>query len=175
MRPACRCRRWLSGCAGLATVGAAIVLAAASGGAQYHTAYTVEAADITVRGMSTRVLTDTAGKTLYYVATDTTTRSTCTGGCAAIWPPLLSDSPPSAEEPLPGKLALIKTANGSQVSYNGHLLYTYSGDSGPHQANGQGVAGKWWVAKVDLKPATMGMPGTPAAPGTNRDYGNGGY
>ena len=171
-----RWSRWLAGCAGATTLGGAVALATVGGVAAYHAAYTVDTAAIMVAGASTRVLTDPAGKTLYYVATDTPARSTCTGTCATIWPPLLSDSAPATEDPLPGKLALTKTANGSQVSYNGHLLYTYSGDSGPHQANGQGVAGKWRVARVDLKPAAMGISGAPGAPTQNKDdYGRGGY
>ena len=163
--------RWtttlLAGCAAL------VLLAAALGAAAYGAAHTVDTAKIMVKGTSTRVLTDTKGMTLYYVATDSPTRSSCTGGCAKIWPPLLSTSVPSTDGPLPGKLALVKTANGSQVSYYGHLLYRYSGDTAPHQANGQGVAGKWWVAKVDLKPAAAGAPGP--SPTKPSGYGGGGW
>src|SRR5690348_10792001 len=101
----------LVGCVGLAVV--------AAGSAVYGAAYTVDTAAVMVKGVSTQVLTDSQGRTLYYVATDTPTTSSCTGGCAKIWPPLLSASAPAAGEPLPGKLGLVKTANGSQVSYNG--------------------------------------------------------
>jgi predicted lipoprotein with Yx(FWY)xxD motif len=149
-----------------------VLLAALAGPAAFGAAYTVDTASITVKGVSMKVLTDATGMTLYYVATDTPTTSSCTDGCAKIWPPLLSMSAPATEEPLPGKLALVKTANGSQVSYNGHLLYVYSGDAAPHQANGQGIAGKWWVAKVDLKPAAAGGTGQPK-PGSG--YDKGGY
>jgi predicted lipoprotein with Yx(FWY)xxD motif len=157
----------------LAAVAGLVLLAAAIGPAAFGAAYTVDTAAIMVKGVSTKVLTDAKGMTLYYVASDTPTTSSCTDGCAKIWPPLLSTSAPATEEPLPGKLALVKTANGSQVSYNGHLLYVYSGDSAPHQANGQGVAGKWWVAKVDLKPAAAGGSGQPKP--SNSGYGNGGW
>jgi predicted lipoprotein with Yx(FWY)xxD motif len=149
-----------------------VLLAALAGPAAFGAAHTVDTASIMVKGVSTKVLTDAKGMTLYYVDSDTPSSSSCTGGCAQIWPPLLSTSAPAAEEQLPGKLALVKTANGSQVSYNGHLLYTYSGDTAPHQANGQGVAGKWWVAKVDLKPAAAGGTGQPK-PGNV--YDKGGY
>ncbi len=45
----------------------------------------------------------------------------------------------------------MKTANGNQVEYNGHLLYTFSGDSGPAQSHGEGVGNKWFVVTTDLK------------------------
>jgi predicted lipoprotein with Yx(FWY)xxD motif len=169
-----RSRAWLAGCVGVAAFAMAVAGATTVARAQYNYshAYTVDTATIMVGGASTRVLTDASGKTLYYLATDTPMRSTCTGSCATIWPPLLSDSAPATEAPLPGKLALVKTANGSQVSYNGHLLYTYSGDTAAHQANGQGVAGQWSVARVDLKPAMTGTTGAPAT--TKNDYGRGG-
>ena len=157
----------LLACAGL------VLLAAGVQAASYAKAYTVDTASIMVKGVSTHVLTDARGMTLYYVATDTAARSSCTDGCAKVWPPLLSASAPTSEDPLPGKLGLHKTANGSQVTYNGHLLYAYSGDSKPHQANGQGVAGKWWVARVDLKPMKAGAPAAPAK--KNSGYGSGGW
>lgn len=148
---------------------ALVLLAAAAGPAAFAAAYTVDTATIMVKGASTKVLTDAKGMTLYFVTTDTPTKSSCTGGCAKTWMPLLSASAPTTEEPLPGKLAVVKTANGSQVSYNGHLLYTFEGDSAPHQANGQGLGGKWWVAKVNLKSGAAGQP----APSSG--YDKGGY
>ena len=44
--------------------------------------------------------------------------------------------------------ALLGTEDG-QVTYNGHPLYFYAGDSGPHQTNGQGVGGIWYVINTD--------------------------
>ncbi len=52
---------------------------------------------------------------------------------------------------LAGKLSVVTDANGQQVEYNGHLLYTYSGDAAPGQTNGEGLFGKWFVATLDLK------------------------
>jgi len=156
-------RAWRSVWVLTALVAAAVVATAyGNAGYLYAAGYTVETDVVMVKGASVNVLADAKGMTLYYVQSDTPTTSSCAGGCAKIWPPLLSASTPAAEDPLPGKLAVAKTANGSQVSYNGHLLYRYSGDSAPHQANGEGVAGKWWVASVDVKPLAAGTPGKPA-------------
>ncbi len=137
----------------------AAVLAAATAAAGLGTGlaagYTVGTGTATIQGAQQRVLTDANGMTLYYFAADTANRSACTGGCAATWPALTSDAPPTAEDSLPGKLTVVRTANGSQVAYNGHLLYRYAGDTAPGQANGHGIAGKWWAANVTLKPATV--------------------
>lgn len=128
------------------------VLAGAPGSVAYGAGYVVGTAVVTVGGVRTQVLTDAGGLTLYYRATDTPTRSTCTGGCTQVWPPLLGGATPTFNGSFAAKFGLVNTANGSQVSYNGHLLYRYSGDTAPGQANGQGVAGQWWIARVDLPP-----------------------
>ena len=111
----------------------------------------VKTATITVGGKQTTVLTNVQGMTLYYFTPDTATTTACTGGCASNWPPLLaSGSQVAASTQLSGALATLNDANGDQVTYNGHPLYTYKADSAPGQANGQGVGGKWFVATPDL-------------------------
>ena len=108
----------------------------------------VKTATVTVQGKSETVLTDAQGKTLYYFTPDTATTSACTGGCAQNWPPLVAtgSGTPTGDSSLTGKLTVVTTANGKQIAYNGHLLYTFAADSGPGQATGQGVGGKWFVA-----------------------------
>ncbi len=113
----------------------------------------IKTATAMVSGKSETVLTNAQGKTLYYFTPDTTTTSACTGSCAQNWPPLLStgSGTPTSATTLPGKLSAQTTANGNQVEYNGHLLYTFAGDSGPGQTNGEGLFGKWFVATSNLK------------------------
>ena len=86
-------------------------------------AVTLKTATLTVGGKSMVVLTNAQGMTLYYRTSDTPT-SVCSGGCASAWPPVLSQTTPSVSAKLPGTLSLLKDANGSQVTYNGHPLYT---------------------------------------------------
>jgi predicted lipoprotein with Yx(FWY)xxD motif len=84
------------------------------------------------------VLTNAKGLTLYSFAPDTPTTSKCYGSCAAYWPPATGTA--SAGSGLPGKTGTIKRTDGSlQLTYNGHPLYTYIGDSAPGQANGNNV------------------------------------
>jgi predicted lipoprotein with Yx(FWY)xxD motif len=84
------------------------------------------------------VLTNGKGFTLYSFAPDTPTTSKCYGSCAAYWPPAIGSS--TAGSGLPGKTGTIKRTDGSlQLTYNGHPLYTYIGDSAPGQASGNNV------------------------------------
>ena len=84
------------------------------------------------------VLTNGKGFTLYSFAPDTPTTSKSYGTCAAYWPPAIGTS--AAGSGLPGKTTTIKRTDGSlQLTYNGHPLYTYVGDSAPGQASGNNV------------------------------------
>ena len=84
------------------------------------------------------VLTTIKGLTLYWFAPDTPTRSNCNGVCAGYWPPLTGT--PSAGPDVTGTLGTIKRSDGTiQVTYNGHPLYTYVGDTIPGQAFGNNL------------------------------------
>jgi len=127
----------------------------------------LKTASVTVNGKSTTILTNAQGMTLYYFTADTTTKAACTGACAGNWPPLLftgTGSPTSATT-LPGTLTVVTNANGQQVEYNGHQLYTYSGDTAPGQTNGEGFKGKWFVAT-----STLSGQSAPQATPTSNGY-----
>lgn len=111
----------------------------------------IQTAKMTINGKSETVLTNSQGFTLYYRTSDTAA-SVCSGACTSAWPPFLSSTVPSSSTALPGKLSIVKDANGSQVAYNGHPLYTFSGDSAPGQTNGEGAGGVWFVVPIDLAP-----------------------
>jgi len=81
------------------------------------------------------VLTDARGDTLYWFAPDSPTASHCYGTCAAYWPPVVGTLAPSTG--IVGSFATLKRSDGAtQVTYNGHPLYTYVGDTAPGLANG---------------------------------------
>ncbi|HTK09546.1 MAG TPA: hypothetical protein VL485_20420 [Ktedonobacteraceae bacterium] len=111
----------------------------------------VKTASATIDGKAMTILTDIKGMTLYYFTLDTASKTACTDGCTQAWPPLLfTGGNPAAASKLQGELEIYPNANGKQVIYNDHPLYTYGGDSAPGQTTGQGVAGKWFVATPDL-------------------------
>ena len=108
----------------------------------------IQTATATVKGQSETVLTNAQGMTLYYFTADSATQSACSGSCAQMWPPQLftASGIPTSSTPLAGKLSVQTDANGNQVEYNGHPLYTFSGDTAPGQTNGEGLFGMWFVA-----------------------------
>ena len=129
--------------------------ASPSGAALIHTA------SIKVGSTTETVLKNDKGLTLYYFTPDTATTVACTGGCASNWPPLVSTSGTPASDPaLPGHLTVLNGANGNQVLYNGHPLYTYMKDGDTADAYGQGIGGKWFVATPGLS-AAAGATSTP--------------
>ncbi len=96
------------------------------------------------------VLTNARGLTLYWFAPDSPAASTCTGSCVEYWPPVTGN--PRAGPGVTGKLSVIKRPGGGlQVTYDGHPLYTYVGDSGPGQANGNKLdlnGGLWYEVRA---------------------------
>jgi predicted lipoprotein with Yx(FWY)xxD motif len=86
----------------------------------------------------TTVLTNDQGFTLYSFAPDTPAASKCYGSCAAYWPPVTGTA--AANPGVPGRVGTITRTDGSeQLTYNGHPLYTYIGDTAPGQARGNNL------------------------------------
>ena len=112
----------------------------------------IKTSTATVSGKSETILTNAQGMTLYYNTTDKPPTTVCSGGCAGAWPPLVASgsSAPTSATSLPGKLTVVSDANGNQVEYNGHPLYTFSGDTGAGQTTGEGVGGIWHVATPSI-------------------------
>jgi len=112
----------------------------------------IQTASAMVSGKSETILTNAQGMTLYYRTTDAPPTTVCSGGCASAWPPLLASgsNAPTRKTSLPGKLSVQTDANGTQVEYNGHLLYTFSGDTAAGQTTGEGFGGVWHVVTPGL-------------------------
>jgi predicted lipoprotein with Yx(FWY)xxD motif len=95
-------------------------------------------------------LVDAKGRALYLWNADHGAMSACSGACAQTWPPLTTAGAPKAGGAAKASLlGTIKRADGTrEVTYAGHPLYYYAGDSAPKQTNGQGsnsFGSPWWV------------------------------
>lgn len=127
------------------------------------------AATIGVSGSSVgNILVNSQGRTVYLFQKDTSNKSTCTGPCAASWPPVRATGKPTAAGGANASmLGTTKRSDGKpQVTYHGHPLYLFSGDQNAGDVNGQGVnafGAVWWTVSaagnaVTKKPSS----GTPS-------------
>jgi predicted lipoprotein with Yx(FWY)xxD motif len=93
------------------------------------------------------ILVDSRGRTLYMFTPDTATTSACYADCAANWPPLLANGDLTAAAGLQASLlgTIQRTDGATQVTYNGHPLYSFGGDTKPGDTNGQGYLSKWYA------------------------------
>ena len=106
-----------------------------------------------INGKAMTVLTTTKGFAVYYYTADTALMSTCTGQCAKDWPPVLAPQGMmmvSSSVTLPRQLSVHQTANGAQVFYDGHALYTYAQDKQAGLATGRGADMKWYLVGFQL-------------------------
>jgi predicted lipoprotein with Yx(FWY)xxD motif len=104
----------------------------------------------TAKASGSTILTDGSGRAVYLWAKDTGDMSSCSGACAGGWPPVTaSGTVTAAGGAQSSDLGTITRSDGTkQVTYDGHPLYYYAGDSGPGMATGQGsdaFGAKWWL------------------------------
>ena len=129
--------------AGSTTAGSAAAATPASGSA---TATVIESHG----GSAGSFLTNGSGRAVYLWAADSMNKSTCSGACAGAWPPVTTTGKVTAADGAKSAdLGTITRSDGSkQVTYDGHALYYFAGDSGPGQTHGQGsdsFGAKWWL------------------------------
>jgi predicted lipoprotein with Yx(FWY)xxD motif len=127
-----------------------------------------------IEGLGT-VLVDSEGMTVYDFTVDEGTKSNCYGGCEAAWPPVTTTGKPTAGEgAMASALGTTKRKDGTlQVTYEGHPLYTFTGDSGPGEANGNEAEGTWFV--LDEKGAPVKGQATGGEAESEESSGGGGY
>jgi predicted lipoprotein with Yx(FWY)xxD motif len=89
------------------------------------------------------------GRTLYLYNADKKNKSNCSGGCAVTWPPLTTKGSPKAKgSAKSSELGTISRSGGvKQVTYDGHPLYEYIGDSAAGQTTGEAVGGFYAVSR----------------------------
>jgi predicted lipoprotein with Yx(FWY)xxD motif len=120
-----------------------------------------------------KVLVDARGRTLYRFQKDKRSRSACYGACAAYWPPLVSVARPRAAGGV--RAALLRSSKRTdgkrQVTYAGHPLYRFIGDTKAGQTTGEGLTdfGAAWHVVAASGRALMRSPSDSA--GTAGGYG----
>ncbi|WP_042384068.1 COG4315 family predicted lipoprotein [Streptacidiphilus melanogenes] len=147
-----------------------------SGGAS---ASTSTAALHTASSKYGQILVDSSGRTLYLLTADTGGKSTCSGTCASFWPPDVTTGTPSTSGVTASMVGTTtRTDNTTQVTYNGHPLYTFVKDAKAGDVNGEGITnfgGTWYVVGPNGN-AIMSVPAasTPSPTGGSSS-GGGGY
>jgi predicted lipoprotein with Yx(FWY)xxD motif len=128
-----------------------------------------------------RVLVDARGRTLYAFDLDKGGKSSCSGACAALWPPLLTSGAPRAAGVPTAKLGTVKRSDGRlQVTFSGHPLYVFAKDTKAGQVNGASIA--HWAALTasgaKARPSSTGggyaAPAPPPPTSTDPGAGYGG-
>ena len=145
----------------LLLVTALAALGAGATAAFGHTAHAAGGA-ATVKTASSKygtILVTSSGRTLYLDAGDKPPHFACTGGCLKAWPPLVSSGKPKAAGKVKASmLGTVKNGKLTQVTYNGHPLYTFMSDTSSGAVTGEGVNGFFVVsssgAKITHAPST---------------------
>ena len=159
-----------------AAAAAALLSACSSSKSSAGAAYSTAAAgnSITISTAAGR-LVGPNGHTLYENTVDTATTISCTGACAAEWPPV-TGNPVVSGGLNASDFATASRPDGSmQVTFQGHPLYYFVNDKSAGSAKGNGEAdqgGSWHIASA-APVSTTG--GTSSAPPTTNDSSSGGY
>jgi predicted lipoprotein with Yx(FWY)xxD motif len=117
------------------------------------------------------ILVNSQGRTVYLFTRDSGTMSECSGACAVNWPPVRATAKPTIGSGANASLVSTtsRSAGAKQVTYNGHPLYLFKGDSSPGDTNGQGLnafGGSWYA----LSPAGDQVASQPSNSGGGSGY-----
>jgi predicted lipoprotein with Yx(FWY)xxD motif len=135
----------------------------------------------TTTGPAGTFLTNGSGQTVYLWVKDGTNSSACTGACASAWPPVTASGTVTASGSAKSSdLGTITRSDGTkQVTYDGHPLYTFVGDSAAGQTNGQGsdnFGAKWYlVSPAGAQITTTGASGSSSSPTSSSSHSGGGW
>ncbi len=115
-----------------------------------------------------KVLTDSAGVTLYRFDKDTVDppKSNCDGDCAAKWPPVPADDATAGAGIDKALLGSVTRSDGTkQLTVDGWPAYRFAKDVNAGDIKGQGVGGTWYALAPDGKKAQGGGGGEVEAAG----------
>ena len=163
-------RKWLGALVGVAVLATACGSSGGSkGGGAYGSSTTKpsksasSSTEPAPAGQTTLQLVDTAlgkvvansdGMVLYlYVPDGTSPTSKVSAALLVAWPPLKATETVTLGAGLTKKAATPSQSNGEKwVSYNDHLLYTFSGDAAPGDVNGNALASVWYAVTAAGEP-----------------------
>jgi predicted lipoprotein with Yx(FWY)xxD motif len=109
------------------------------------------------------VLVDGTGRTVYELSSGAAKNLACTAsnGCTSVWTPLPLPTGVSSATASGGAssslLSTTSSAGATYPTYNGWVLYEFTGDTSPGQANGQDLSsfgGTWHVLDGSGTPVT---------------------
>ncbi len=101
-----------------------------------------------------KILVNSRGFTLYTFGSDSRRKDRCVSrsGCTQVWPLVKTNGKPKAGSGVNhSMLGSIKVGGSEQVTYGGHPLYTYTGDSSPGSTSYAGFrqfGGVWRAIKA---------------------------
>jgi predicted lipoprotein with Yx(FWY)xxD motif len=103
-----------------------------------------------VKGHKDPVAVNSRGVTVYELAPESAHHLVCTSpACLTVWPPVKVSGKPTKAAGVAGRLGTIRRKGFTQVTLNGHPLYTFSEDNGRRgKAEGEGInnfGGVWHV------------------------------
>jgi predicted lipoprotein with Yx(FWY)xxD motif len=114
------------------------------------TTSTVGVGSAEVRGHKEPVAVNSRGVTVYELAPESAHHLVCTSSaCLAVWPPVKASGKLTKAAGVSGTLGTVKRHGFTQVTLNGHPLYTFTEDNGRRgKAEGEGInnfGGVWHV------------------------------
>jgi predicted lipoprotein with Yx(FWY)xxD motif len=106
------------------------------------------------------VLGNHVSRTLYALSTERNAKVHCKNACLGTWPPLLvkaSVKSLSLGAGVKGKVGFVtRSSTMKQVTFNSFPVYTYKGDTGPKQSNGEDIqadGGTWTMLNAAARSA----------------------
>jgi predicted lipoprotein with Yx(FWY)xxD motif len=118
------------------------------------------------------ILVNSQGRTLYLFEADMGTTSACSGACAQAWPPLMANGQPTTGDGADSSLigTTQRSDGSSQVTYDGHPVYTFAKDQSAGDTNGEGIAafgGAWYALSPTGTPVQAAAAPTSSATSSN--------
>jgi len=85
-----------------------------------------------------------SGETLCLLGRSGSGKSTCNGGCAALWPPAMAAA---SDQPAGAYTIVMRDDGARQWAYKGKPVYTYQADQKPGDRAGDNFKDVWHIIK----------------------------